>query len=135
MEADVMQRFTKLRVWERSHAFALAIYHETETFPRKELFGVTSQIRRAAVSVPCNIAEGSKRRHRPDYARFLNFAEASIAEVEALLMICKDLGYLAPARVNQLLEEADAIARMASVLRQAVESAARREFRASTSPP
>ena len=136
MEADGMQRFTQLRVWARSHAFALAIYHETETFPRKELFGITSQIRRAAVSIPCNIAEGSKRRHRPDYARFLNLAEASIAEVEALLMICKDLGYLAPARVNQLLVEADAIARMASVLRQAVESAARPEIRSlSASPP
>jgi|SRR5215471_17461705 len=136
VEAGDMQRFTKLRVWERSHAFALAAYHETETFPRKELFGITAQIRRAAVSVPCNIAEGSKRRHRHDYARFLNIAEASIAEVEALLMICKDLGYLAPARADRLLDEADVIARMANTLRQSVESAARNELRlVSASPP
>jgi four helix bundle protein len=123
-------------VWERSHAFALTIYKDTDVFPRKELFGITSQLRRAAVSVPCNIAEGSKRRHRSDYARFLNIAEASIAEVEALLMICKDLGYLAPARAKQFLEEADAIARMASVLRQTVESTERRALRSiATSPP
>ena len=130
-----MQRFTQLRVWARSHAFTLTIYKETEAFPRKEVFGVTSQLRRAAISVPCNIAEGSKRRHRCDYARFLNMAEASLAEVEALLMICSDLGYLVPVRTKQLLDEADAIARMASVLRQTVESTERRAPRSIASTP
>jgi four helix bundle protein len=105
-------------------------------FPRKELFGVTTQLRRAAVSVPCNIAEGSKRRHQRDYARFLNIAEASIAEVEALLMISKDLECIAGARAKQLFDEADAIARMVSVLRQTVESTERRSLRSlATSPP
>jgi len=131
-----MQRFTQIKTWERSHAFVLAIYKESKVFPRHELFGITSQLRRAAVSVSCNIAEGSKRRSRCDYARFLNIAEASIAEVEALLMICKDLGYLVLVRAAQLLEEAEVIARMASLLRQAVESAERRGFRSiATSPP
>jgi four helix bundle protein len=131
-----MQRFTQIKTWERSHAFVLAIYHESKTFPRHELFGITSQLRRAAVSVSCNIAEGSKRRHQGDYARFLNIAEASIAEVEALLMISRDVGYLVPTRAAQLLDEADAIARMASVLRQAVESTERRMLRSiATSPP
>jgi four helix bundle protein len=130
-----MQRF-QIKTWERSHAFVLAIYRESKGFPQHELFGITSQLRRAAVSVSCNIAEGSKRRHRCDYARFLNIAEASIAEIEALLMICKDLGYLVPNRATQLLEEADAIARMASMLRQAVESTERRTLRTiATSPP
>ena len=131
-----MQRFTQIKTWKRSHALVLAIYRESKGFPHHELFGVTAQLRRAAVSVSCNIAEGSKRRHRCDYARFLNIAEASIAEVEALLMICKDLRYLVPARAAQLLAEADAIARMASVLRQAVESTERRTLGAiATSPP
>ena len=130
-----MQRFTQIKTWERSHAFALAIYQESRKFPRHEQFGITSQLRRAAVSVPCNIAEGSKRRSRPDFVRFLNIAEASIAEVEALLMICKDLGYLAPARATQLLEEADTIARMASALRQTVESTERRALRSIATPP
>ncbi len=117
-----MQRFTQIRVWQRSHAFSLAIYKSTETFPRTEIFGITSQLRRAAVSVPCNIAEGSKRRHSCDYARFLNIAEASLAEVEALLMIARDLTYLPEARATHLLKEADAIARMTNALRQTVES-------------
>jgi four helix bundle protein len=114
----------------------LAIYKDTETFPRTELFGLTSQLRRATVSIPCNIAEGSKRRHRSDYARFLNIAEASIAEVETLVMIAKDLGYLAAVRAKQLLDEADAIARMSSALRQTVESTERRALRSiETTPP
>jgi four helix bundle protein len=121
-----MQRFTQIKTWERSHAFVLAIYQESKTFPHHELFGITSQLRRAAVSVPCNIAEGSKRRSRPDFARFLNLAESSLAEVEALLMLCRDLGYVEPSRVRRFLADADAIARMTSQLRRAVESAEHR---------
>src|SRR5262245_4680595 len=124
MEARAMQRFTQIKTWERSHAFVLAVYQESKRFPHHELFGITSQLRRAAVSVSCNIAEGSKRRHRCDYVRFLNIAEA--AEVEALLMICRDLGYLTPTRATQLLGEADAIARMTSALRQGVPASDRR---------
>ena len=74
-----MQRFTELTVWQRSHELALEIYRLTERFPKDERFGVTSQLRRAAVSTASNIAEGSKRQHRRDYARFLNIAEASLA--------------------------------------------------------
>lgn len=72
-----MQRFQDLKVWQRSHALTLAIYHLTETFPADERFGLISQLRRAAASVPTNIAEGSKRRTRLEYARFLNMAEGS----------------------------------------------------------
>src|SRR5262245_49762654 len=135
MGASAMQRFTQIKTWERSHAFVLAVYQESKRFPHHELFGITSQLRRAAVSVSCNIAEGSKRSHRWDYARFLNIAEASIAEVEALLMISRDLGYLIPTRATQLLGEADAIAKMTSVLRQVVESSERRTLRSIATPP
>ena len=68
-----MQRFTDLIVWQRSHQLVLTIYRLTACFPAEEQYGVTSQLRRAAVSVPSNIAEGSKRKHAQDYARFLSF--------------------------------------------------------------
>ena len=127
--AVVMQRFTQLAVWQRGHALTLAIYDATRSFPRDELFGLTSQLRRASVSVPCNIAEGSKRRHRPDYSRFLNIAEGSLAEVEALLMLAKDLGYLSQQAAAARLDEAHELARMLSGLRRRVDFTERAEAR------
>jgi four helix bundle protein len=73
------------------------------------------------VSVPSNIAEGSKRQHPKDYARFLNIAEASLSETEYLLILCQDLGYVAPEIVEPLRREADEISRMLNSLRQKVE--------------
>lgn len=74
--APPWQRFTDLKVWQRSHALVLAIYRATASFPADERFGITSQLRRAAVSVPSNIAEGAKRQGRLDYARFLTSLRA-----------------------------------------------------------
>lgn len=117
-----MQRFTELNVWKRSHEFTLAIYRMTEAFPEHERFGVTSQLRRAAVSIPSNIAEGSKRQHRRDYARFLNIAESSLAESEYLLILSRDLGYLEVDSQESLGSEAEEIQRMLNALRDKVES-------------
>lgn len=75
-----MQRFTDLLLWQRSHALTLEIYRLTTAFPNGERFGLISQMRRAALSVPTNIAEGSKRVGKSDFARFLNIAEGSLAE-------------------------------------------------------
>ena len=100
-----MQRFQDIKVWQRSHALALDIYRLTEGFPAKEQFGLTSQLRRAASSVPTNIAEGSKRLHQRDYGRFLNLAEGSIAEVEYLLILSKDLGLVKGRAVESLIAE------------------------------
>ena len=116
-----MQRFTDLKVWQRSHALVLEIYRVTAAFPEDERFGLVSQLRRAAVSVPCNIAEGTKRKRAPDYARFLNIAEGSLAETEYLIILSADLGYLAPTIKNQLTSEAQELARMLHALRQKVE--------------
>jgi len=116
-----MQRFTDLKVWQRSHALVLAIYRATASFPSDERFGITSQLRRAAVSVPNNIAEGSKRQGRSDYARFLNIAEGSLGETQYLLMLARDLGHLPQDVAVPLLSEADEIARMLHTLRVKVE--------------
>ncbi len=116
-----MQRFQDLLVWQRSHALALSVYRLTSSFPASERIGLISQPRRAAVSVPTNIAEGSKRKTGQEYARFLNIAEGSLAEVEYLLLFSRDLQYAAAKFVEALMQEASEIARMLNALRVKVE--------------
>lgn len=118
-----MQHFSKLRVWQRSHQLVLGIYRATFGFPVDERFGLVSQLRRAAASVPTNIAEGSKRQGSQDYARFLNIAEGSLAETEYLLMLSRDLGHLAEPKSKPFLAEVSEIARMLCGLRTKVEAA------------
>jgi four helix bundle protein len=119
---EVMQPFTELKVWQRSHALVLQIYRLTGKFPADERFGLTAQLRRAATSVPTNIAEGSRRQHRPDFARFLNIAEGSLGEVEYLVMLSRDLDYVEKEIARPLFDEANEIARMLYALRRKVES-------------
>lgn len=119
-----MQRFTELKVWQRSHALVLDVYRQTARFPDHERFGLTSQLRRAAASVPTNIAEGSKRQHPQDYARFLNIAEGSLAETEYLLLLSRDLAYLPNEAAEPTLAEVAEIARMLHALRAKVEEGA-----------
>src|ERR1700745_93446 len=95
-----MQHFTNLVVWQRSHALVLDLYRLSAAFPAEERFGLISQLRRAAASVPTNIAEGAKRKSQRDYAPFLNLAEASLAEVESLILLSRDLDYLTPAQAE-----------------------------------
>lgn len=115
-----MQGFTELKVWQRSHEFVLQVYRLTNSFPHEERFGLTSQLGRAALSVPTNIAEGSNRQTNPEYARFLAIAEGSLAETEYLLMLSRDLGYLPAENCKPVLAEADEIARMLHGLRTKV---------------
>ena len=98
----------------------LQIYRLTKSFPPEERYGLTSQLRRAALSVPTNVAEGSKRLTNPEYARFLNIAEASLAETEYLLMVSRDLGYLTAAVTKPVLNETGEIAKMLHSLRSKV---------------
>ena len=116
-----MQRFTELRIWRRSHQLALDVYRLTSSFPRVEQFGLTSQMRRAAVSVCANIAEGSKRRSNPDYGRLLNIAEGSLAETEALLRLSVDLGFGERVVKGRLLTEIEEVSKMVAALRRSVE--------------
>src|SRR5688500_12136773 len=124
-----MQNYRNIATWQRSHELCISIYLATRDFPDDERFGLTSQMRRAAVSVPSNIAEGSKKKSRLDYARFLNSAESSLSELDYQVNLSRDLGYLPEATASKLLEEADHVARMLSALRDAVETFEKREGR------
>jgi four helix bundle protein len=117
----IMQRFQDLEVWQRGHRLTLAVYQVTKSFPSDERFGLTSQIRRASSSVPTNIAESSKRAKAGDYARFLNIAEASLAETEYQLILATDLGYAPSAVTQPLLEDATVLAKKLFNLRRRVE--------------
>src|SRR4051812_13576013 len=101
-----MQRFTDFKIWQRSHALAVRLYGLTRGFPEDERYGLQSQLRRAAVSVASNIAEGSKRRH-VEFGRFLSIAASSLSEVEAQLLIARDVGYVAEPVANDLTKEID----------------------------
>ncbi|MBS3984014.1 MAG: four helix bundle protein [Selenomonadales bacterium] len=111
-----------LLVWQKAHAFVLDAYKITANFPRDELYGLTSQIRRAAVSVPTNIAEGKNRGSDADYARFLYISRASCGELEYLLLLAKDLGLLPEQEYRRLDAEARTVSRMLNGLLKALAS-------------
>jgi four helix bundle protein len=97
--------FRDLIVWQKAHLFVLAVYGLTAGFPKQELYGLTSQMRRAAVSVAANIAEGFRRRTKADKARFMNMAEGSIEESRYYLILANDLGYGDTTPLAPVLEE------------------------------
>jgi len=86
--------FKNLRTWQRSYELGLDVYLNTKSFPSHEQFALTSQLRKAVISVSANIAEGYQRQHRKEYIQFLNIARGSLGEVETYLMFARDLGYL-----------------------------------------
>jgi four helix bundle protein len=96
VDREPAKTFEDLIVWQKAHALVLDIYRVTRSFPKEEVYGLTSQLRRAAVSVPANIAEGFKKRGRAEKARVLNMAEASLEETRYHLRLALDLGYMEP---------------------------------------
>ena len=105
MERLPAQNFQDLIVWQKAHQFVLSVYRLSKGFPREELYGLTSQFRRAAISVPANIAEGFKKEGRQDKARFMNIAHGSLEECRYYLILIADLGYGDTVQLNQTLEE------------------------------
>jgi four helix bundle protein len=97
--------FRHLQIWQRAHQFTLALYPVTQHFPNEELYGLTSQIRRATVSIPSNIAEGCGRQGDAELGRFCQIAMGSASEVEYQLELAKDLGYLNQTAYSSLNEE------------------------------
>jgi len=94
MDRQPAKRFQDLIVWQKSHALTLRVYKLTKSFPKEELFGLSSQMHRAAVSVAANIAEGFSKKGRPDKARLMNISQGSLEELRYYFILSKDLGYL-----------------------------------------
>jgi four helix bundle protein len=99
-----VQSYKDLIVWQKSMAMVKVIYRLTQVFPKEELYGLTNQLRRAAVSVPSNIAEGQARQGKAEFRNFLSIARGSLAEVETQLLIAQDLNYIDPTQLQEVLE-------------------------------
>jgi four helix bundle protein len=111
MEAK-MKDFRQLKVWEKAHHLALEIYKVSTIFPREELYGLTSQLRRASVSIPTNIAEGCGRNTDADFARFLQIAMGSASETEYEIILAFDLGFLSKDQFEHLQTHAEEVKKM-----------------------
>src|SRR5438132_4573717 len=114
----VMKDFRQLKVWEKAHLLALAVYPITARFPREKTYGLTAQIRRAASSIPSNIAEGCGRDGDAELARFCIIARGSATELEYQLLLARDLTLLHPDDYEQLSQQTIQIKRMLTVLVQ-----------------
>jgi four helix bundle protein len=111
-----MKDFKRLKVWEKAHVLTLAMYKATAAFPKTELYGMTSQLRRACASIPTNIAEGCGRGSSSDFARFLQIAFGSACETEYHVLLAKDLGFVDPATYEALTEQTLEVQRMLGAL-------------------
>lgn len=105
MKRPAAKCFEDLMVWQKAHQFVLSIYRMSADFPKNETYGLTSQLRRATVSIPANIAEGFKRRTRAEKARFMNIAQGSLEECRYYLILIKDLQLADSAELLKQLEE------------------------------
>jgi four helix bundle protein len=121
-----MQGFRNLEVWHKSHAVVLGVYGATGAFPKEEMYGLTSQIRRACVSIPANLAEGCARGSDADFARFVQAAMGSANELEYELLLARDLGLLAGPVHQKLEPKILEVKRMLAALLKRLRSDARR---------
>ncbi|HEX5630938.1 MAG TPA: four helix bundle protein [Acidimicrobiia bacterium] len=117
-----MRDYTKLEVWRRSRALAVTVFRTTHGFPQREQFSLGEQMRRASLSVPSNLAEGSGRSSDREYSRFVGYAAASLSELECQLLIAGDLELIGDSAIQSLVEEARDLRRMLSGLRRALRS-------------
>ena len=118
----IMKDFRTLTVWQKSHDLTLKIYEQTRTFPKEELFGLTSQIRRSCSSIPANIAEGCGRGSDGDFQRFLQMAFGSANELDYHLLLAHDLGLINDPNYNSLYDKITEIKRMMATFIRKVQS-------------
>ena len=113
------KNFTDLIVWQKAHQFVLAIYQITKVFPKEEMYGLTSQFRRAAVSIAANIAEGFRKRGKLDKIRFLNIAEGSLEECSYYLILAEDLNYY---KTNELKTKLTEVSKLIGAYSRAIKA-------------
>ena len=116
-----MRNFRKIRTWELADDVAVTVYKATADFPKEEVYGLTSQLRRAASSVPANIAEGASRAHKKEYLQFLYVARGSLAETDYFLHLARRLGYLNDVQHDALADQVAAVGGSLHNLLQAVQ--------------
>jgi four helix bundle protein len=109
-----------LDAWKEAMRLAELVYSHTESFPQKEQYGLTSQLRRAAVSVPSNIAEGAARHTTQEFIRFVATARGSIAEIETQILLARTFGYLSHENADIVLKQLDSVARLSTKLFQSL---------------
>ncbi len=109
---DKIKNFKDLKIWQRSMELAKIIYQATDSFPSKETYGIISQMRRSAVSVPSNIAEGFMRRYSKEYKQFLYIALGSLAELETQVLLSEELGFLKKDKNKDILSNIDELNKM-----------------------
>jgi len=111
MEKDI-KSFRDLNIWHKGIDMVKDIYQETRDYPREEIYGLTSQIRRAAISIPSNIAEGHIRQHRAEFKQFLSVALGSLAELETQIIISKELNYISTEKAKNLIDKMSSLGKM-----------------------
>lgn len=116
IEKKIIRSFRDLRIWTKGIELVKKIYKITHTFPKEEMFGLTSQLRRAAVSIPSNIAEGHIRNHQKEFKQFLFISLSSLAEVETQLIIAKELGYIENIKHEAVLSDVDILGKQVRTL-------------------
>lgn len=118
MTLPTAKSFEDLIVWQKAHVMVLDIYKCSSQFPKSELYGLVSQLRRAAVSIPANIAEGFKKRGKSDKSRFLNIAQGSLEEVRYYFILAQDLNYLD--RKSLLMSQLNEVSRLLEAYARAI---------------
>lgn len=108
----MLQSYRELMVWQKAMELAVLVYRLTETFPKREIYGLASQLRRAGVSVPSNIAEGYGRASRREYLQFLSIAQGSLKELETQVLLAERLTFATTAQAARVLSQAEAIGKM-----------------------
>jgi len=120
--SEMLKNYKELKVWQKSYQLCLRIYRATDVFPKSERFGLTSQMRRSALSIPSNVAEGYGRKTTPEYVRSLYIAYGSTCELETQLLLSGDLGYLDKESLSGLQRDIREVERMMKALIQSLEN-------------
>jgi len=107
-----IRSFRDLEIWQRGIILVKNVYKETQNFPKEEIYGLTSQMRRAAISTPSNIAEGHIRQHRPEFKQFLSIALGSLAELETQIIISRELDYIPAETSERLVGQVNSLGKM-----------------------
>jgi four helix bundle protein len=118
----MIQNYRDLIVWQKAFELALVIYHETVCFPKEERYGITSQLRKAGLSIPSNIAEGEGRNSQSEFHHFLSIAHGSLREVETQILITEALGYIKKDSLNKIMALASEVGRLINGLSRSLSS-------------